>query len=679
MAIHETTEIRNIALVGHAGSGKTSLVEALLQESGAKTTAGEVERGSATTDFDPLERRYRHSLNLGLAGCAHLDRWINLIDTPGYPDFQAQTLAALTAAETMVVVVNAQTGIEPMTRRMMDWAIAERMPCMVVINKIDANGTHLGQLFDELTATYGKECLPLDLPSGHARQVVDVLGQRQGATDFSSVSEAHAALVEQVVEVDETAMERYLEEGDMDEQTLHAPFEQALREGHLIPVCFASARTGAGVGQLLEIFARLAPNPLEGNPHPFLRHDPDGDRDLWPQATPEAPLLAHVFKVEHDPFIGTLGFVRIHQGRLRKGDPVLIGPEGKTVKVAHLLRVQGKEHEEIDEAEAGDICAVAKVEELFQDAVLHADHEQDDMAPGGIAYPTPLVGLALKARRRGDQQKIAEVLQRLVAEDPGLRLDLDKHANETVLRGLGEFHLRVALEKLDERYHMEVDTRPPSIPYRETVTVRASGHYRHKKQTGGAGQFGEVELEVEPLERGAGFELVDRITGGAIPAPFIPAVEKGVRQALEAGTVAGYPVRDLRVTLTDGKHHPVDSKEVAFVTAGRKAFLEAYRKAAPVLLEPIADLEVKVPGAAMGDLSGELAARRARITHTGYDSRGEVTIAAQAPLAELEDFATRLKSLTGGEGSWTMRFHHYETAPEKLREALADRSRTEEV
>jgi len=672
---YATADIRNIALVGQAGAGKTSLVEALLHRAGAKPTRGEVERGDTVTDFDPLEQQYHHSLNLALAGFQHRGRRVNLIDTPGYPDFLGQTLGGLAAADTMAVVVSAQTGIETVTRRMMDLAAAQHMPCMVIVNKIDAEPERLAGLLAELAENFGRECLPLELPAAGAEQVVDVLHHAAGPVDFSSADSAHTALVEQVVEMDETAMEQYLEHGDVDPEALHAPFEQALREGHLIPVCFVSARTGAGVAELLDVFSELAPNPLESTPHSFIRRVDGKVRELWAEPDAAAPLLAHVFKVEHDTFVGRIAYVRVHQGTLKRGQTVLLDSEGKSVKVAHLLRVQGKEHTEVPEVGPGELCAITKLDDLHQDAVLHASHEQDDIGPPRIHYPTPLVGLALQAKRRGDEQKITDVLHRLVAEDPGLRIEYDMAANETVLRGQGDLHLRVALDKLAQRYNLQVETHPPSIPYRETITAKAGGHHRHKKQTGGAGQFGEVILEVEPLERGAGFAFEDQVKGGVIPAQFIPAVEKGVRQVLAAGVLAGYPVEDVRVTVLDGKHHSVDSKEIAFVIAGRKAFLDALHKAAPILLEPMVHLEVTVPAGSMGDVSGDLAARRARVTTTRNNSDGSMTVVAQVPLAELEDYATRVKALTGGAGLWSIQFSHYEPAPVRVQDDLVRRAK----
>lgn len=678
MASYATENIRNIAIVGQAGAGKTSLIEALLVQGGVKSALGTVERGDTTSDFDILEQRHQHSLQVSVIGFEFQGRRINLIDTPGYPDFLAQTLSALSAVETIAVVVNAQTGIEPMTRRMMDWVANQHVPCIILINKIDAEPDRLRDLLDEITAAFGKECLPLDLPADHAQRVVDVVSHSEGAADFSSVAEAHSALLEQAVEVDEAATERYLSQGDMSPDELHTPFEQALREGHLIPVCFVSARTSAGVPELLQVLAELAPSPLEANPYPFLVEEGTGSQQLWAEPDAHAPLLAHVFKLEFDAFIGKIGFARIHQGRIRKGSTILVGSEGKAAKVARLLRVNGKEHQEIEEASAGDICAVAKIDEVEQDAVLHESHDQDRVQPPRISYPTPLVGLALKAKRRGDEQKITEVLHKLVAEDPGLRIEHDMSANETVLRGLGDFHLRVALEKLDERFHVEVEAHPPSIPYRETITRSAEGFCRHKKQTGGAGQFAEVLLQVEPLPRGAGFEFVDRVTGGAIPGQFIPAVEKGVRHVLASGAVAGFPLQDVRVSVLDGKYHAVDSKEIAFVTAGRKAFLDAVDKAGAVVLEPIAQLEVTAPGHCAGSISGDLSSRRARISGTDAGPNGEVIIRALAPLAELQDYGSRLKSLTGGEGNWGIQFSHYEPAPPAAQKDLIARHKRQE-
>lgn len=667
---YTTNDIRNIALVGQAGAGKTSLIEALLYGAGAVGTQGSVEKGDTVCDYDPLEKRHHHSLNAAVVGIDYHGRHINIIDTPGDPDFIGQTLSTLTAVETIAIVVNAQSGIEPVTRRMMEQAARLHQSSMIIVNKIDADPDHLADIMREIRDVFGKECLALNLPVDHASQVVDCLNEESGDSDFSSVSEAHTALLDQVVEVDEELMERYLEKGDVSSGELHGPFEKALREGHLVPVCFVSARTGTGVSELLDVFADLAPSPLEGGVHEFVNGQVT--EPFIPYPDPSAPLLAHVFKVEYDPFVGKMGLMRVHRGTVHKGDQLLVDEGQRAFKIGHLYRLQGKQHIELQDSVAGDICAVAKVEALHQDAVLHSAHEDDELHASPVGLPTPLVGVAIRAKSRGDEQKLSDALHRLVDEDPCLKIEYNRAANETVLRGLGDFHLRVALEKLAGRSNVEVETHPPSVPYRETVTRAARGHHRHKKQTGGAGQFGEVFLEIEPLERGAGFEFVDRVTGGVIPSQFIPAVEKGVRQVLEAGPVAGYPMQDIRVTVYDGKHHSVDSKEVAFVAAGKKAFIDAIGNAAATLLEPFVDLEVTTPSASIGNITGDLSSRRARIGQSDSGSNGEVTITARAPLAELENYDARLKSLTGGEGSYRMEFSHYEFAPAGVQKKLAE-------
>jgi elongation factor G len=672
MADYTTEDIRNIALVGHTACGKTTLLETLLVQTGDLGAKGSVERGDTVSDFDPLEQRYHHSLQASLVSIDHRGKRINLIDTPGDPDLIGRVLAVLPAVETLAVVVNAQSGIETMTRRVMQQAAEHGLPRMIIVSNIDAAPGHLASLLEELREAFGPEVLPVNLPAGGAAKVVDCFDHDAGEADFSSVADAHTALVDQVVEVDEALMERYLE-GELAQDELHAPFEKALREGHLIPVAFASAQTGAGVAELLDVIVDLAPNPLEGTPHAFVKGY--GERAERVLALPEeaGPVLAHVFKVEYDPFVGKLGTLRVHRGVVKKGMQLLIDDGGKSFKVGHLFRLHGKDHLEMEQAIPGDICAVAKVEDLHQDAVLHATHDDDQLHAETMDYPAPLVGLALEPQSRQDQQKVSDVLHKIVAEDPCLRIEHDLAANETVLRGLGDYHLRVALEKMDDRYHVRVATHPPSIPYRETITQPAEGHHRHKKQTGGAGQFGEVFLKVEPLERGAGFEFLDQVTGGAIPAGLITAVEKGVRQVLDTGAVAGYPLQDVRAIVYDGKTHPVDSKEVAFVTAGKKAFLDAIAKAGPIVLEPLVNLEVVAPEASMGDITGDLASRRARISDTGTQGAGHIRIAAQVPLAELEDYASRLKSLTGGAGSYTMAFSHYEQAPHQVQQQLSER------
>ena len=675
----EIAALRTLALVGPATAGKTSLVEALLWKSGAIGAPGTVERGSTVSDWDPLERKAQRSLNSSIVHLRHGGIQAHLIDTPGAPDFLGQSLPALEAVETAAVVISATTGIEPMAVHMMKWAAQRERDRLIIVNKIDAQDIDLPGLVAQIQATFGRECLPLNLPADGGARVVDCFYTRQGegSTDFSSVEQAHRALVEQVVEVDAAFVERYLNDGDIDPQELHAPLEQALREGHLIPICFVSARTGAGVPELLDVIARLLPDPSEGNPPAFLKGEGADAKPL--KAEPDASLhvLAHVFKVTQDPYVGKMGVLRVHQGTLTTGLQLYVGDARRPFKVGHLLRLQGKEYIEVPRAYPGDICAIAKIEELHFDAVLHDSPDDDHIHLKPLEFPVPVHGLAIEPKRRGDEQRLHDILQKLVSEDPCLRLEHVVATNDSVVYGLGELHLRTLLDRLTEVHRCEVTTRPPRIAYRETITAPAEGHHRHKKQTGGAGQFGEVFLKIEPLPRGSGFEFLDQVKGGAIPYNFMPAVEKGVRMALEAGVVAGYPVVDLRVIVYDGKHHTVDSKEIAFIQAGKKAVQAAVQAARPSVLEPIVNVEITAPEQNIGDITGDLASRRAQVSGTTSAS-GTLAVVAQAPLAELSSYQSRLNALTGGQGRYTLAFSHYEQVPPTVQAQLASQYRVKE-
>ena len=671
---YSTDTLRNIALAGHPGAGKTSLFEALLHAGGTVQTAGSIERGTTVSDFDPIEKERGHSIDTAIASTDHAGIHLNLIDTPGYPEFRGPALSALAAVETVVVVVDADSGVEYGTRRMMEHAKSRGLCRAIVVNKIDHESNDLTALMDALRETFGPEVLPLNLPAEGGAKVIDCFGNREGESDLGPVADWHQRILDQVVEVNEKVMDRYLDlgEGGLSGEELHDAFEQCLREGHLVPVCFVSARTGTGVRELLDIAERLFPNPSEANPPEFIKGIGDAASILNPRPDPGAHVIADVFKIVHDPFVGKLAVFRVYQGTVRPDSQLFVDDGRKPFKVGHLYKMKGKEHLEVTQAIPGDIAAIAKIDDLHFDAVRHDSHDEDHIHLMPLEFPKAMFGLAVEPASKGQEQKLANALIKLAEEDPAFAVEHNDETHETVIRGLSDLHLRLQLQRLKDRFGVDVATRPPRIAYRETVRQQAEGHHRHKKQTGGAGQFGEVFLRVEPLPRGKGFEFIDAVKGGVIPGQFLPAVEKGVRQVMAAGAVAGYPMQDVRVTVYDGKHHPVDSKEVAFVAAGKRAFLDAIAKADAQVLEPIVELEVSAPEAHMGDISGGLAAKRARIHGTDSTRGGEIVVKAQVPLSELEGYATELKSATAGRGRYALDFSHYEPVPPQVQQRLVE-------
>lgn len=677
-AVRNPADIRNIALVGQTGSGKTTLTERLLLLTGVIQRMGTIEDGTTFSDWSDEEKHHKHSLRTSMLHLEHEGHMINLIDTPGLGDFAGHAVSVFPAVETIVVVIDAARGIEPMTRRMMAIAKERDLPRMIIVNKIDDGQADLEGLVASIREEFGPECLPINLPTPDRSGVVSVFDREdRGDTLFSSEAEAHRAIVEQIVEMQDDLMNQYLEEGDdanLDKSKLHDAFEAALRNSHLVPLAFVSAKTGAGAEQLLHVIASLLPNPMEGNPRPFLLRVGDSaeTEPFRADPDPDKPVLAHIFKVTTDPFVGKLGVFRVHQGTLKSKSEILLGDHKKPIRVGHLLKRQGKESHEVDALGPGDIGAIAKVDDIFFDAVLHEGHDLDSAHLAPLPLPEPMYGLAIELKNHADETKFSSAAQKVLAEDPSLRLERIAATRQTVLRGLGELHLRVVLEKLKDQYNIELLTATPKIAYKETITSTAEGHHRHKKQTGGAGQFGEVHLRVVPLppDHETGFEFVNATVGGSVPRQFMPAIEKGIRSVLSGGAVAGYPMKGIRVEVTDGKYHAVDSKEIAFLTAGKRAFIDAVSKAHPVLLEPFVTLEVTVPASNMGDIAGDLSTKRGRVQDTRMLAGDMCTVVAQAPLSELQTFSNELKSITAGAGSYTMEYSHDENTPPHIQKEV---------
>ncbi len=675
MPASKPQDIRNIVLLGHGGSGKTTLGESMLHSSGVSGRLGSVDDGTSTLDYTAIEKDRQHSVDPTLATIPHAGKFINLIDTPGYPDFIGGALGPMAGADTAVIVISATAGIEVNTRRLLKAAGAAGLPVSIIINKIDGENVDLADLMGSVTEVFGTACKPMNLPSGGGKSVVDCFSNDSGDSDFGDVSEAHTELTENIIEADEELMEAYLGGEEIPADKLSAAFGSAMIEGTVIPVFFASAKEEVGVTDFLDAVVKYFPVPgMVKGPEIKSGEGEDAETVEW-SADASKPFIGQAFKITSDPFVGKLAWVRLLQGTVSPDTTYYLRDEKKSTKIGHPFKVVGKETEEVKKLVAGDIMALAKVEEIETGDVLHEDNTP--MYRSMPPTPTPMFSLAVEPKARGDEQKISDALRKLSEEDPTFAANRDSQTNETVISGIGDLHLRVLLTKMKEGFDLEVETKPPKIPYKETILAKAEGHHRHKKQTGGAGQFGEVYLRVEPMERGAGFEFVNDLFGESIPRQFLPAIEKGIVEVLHNGAVAGYPMQDVRVSVYDGKHHPVDSKEVAFKTAGRYAFIDAVKKAKPSILEPIVDMEITVPASNMGDIASDISGRRGRIQGQEMLPGNQCVVKAQAPLAEVMQYNSQLRSVTGGQGSFTMEFSHYEAVPGNVQQQIIAKAQQE--
>src|SRR6266851_8319853 len=705
MAKYKVDDIRNIALVGHGAAGKTSLADALLFKAGAVDRRGSVEDGTSVSDYDEEEKKRHFSIDTSILHLEYKGKKINLLDTPGYPDFVGAALEALDPVENALIVLSAPNGIEVNTRRMFTEAGRRGLARMLVINKMDADNIHFDALVNSLQETFGKGCVLFNAPIGQGAQfsgVVSVLNPPDKPDGcLVDLAQARSKLVDAIVECDDALMEKYLIEGTVSAQELSAVIPKALAAGTVIPIFCTSAKKDLGVAELLDAFCQYALPPNLAKPRTITKGAGDQAKETALEASESGEFLGQVFKVINDKFVGNLSFIRIFSGKIGADQPVINARTGKSSRTGGLIQMQGKQQKPVTEAIAGDIVAVAKVEELeIGDTVATAAHPPKLSRP---PFPTPMFGLAVEPKARGDEQKISTSLQKIAQEDPTFHITRDQQTNELVITGMSQLHLDVIQHRLKRRFELEMITKEPKIPYRETVTTPAEASHRHKKQTGGRGQFGEVHLRVYPVPRDItteeqlteqfanksrfeklrsahydsdhNFAFLDCIVGGSIPNQFIPACEKGCKELLVRGALAGYRIQDVAVEIFFGKDHPVDSSEQAFKTASRVAFKNAFLQARPVLLEPIVNLEVTLPSKYTGAILGDLNTKRARIENQDSLPGDLAVIEAKAPLAEVTRYAAQLGSITQGQGSYSMEFSHYDAVPGNVQQQIVSKSK----
>ncbi len=659
--------LRNVAIVGQETSGKTTLVEALLLEKKIVNRLGSVQDGSAVCDFEPEEKEQKKSMFPAVVTIPHKDTSLTLVDVPGALDFLGQAIPALHVVECALSCVDAPSGVKITSRRVWKELDALGLPRMLVVTRQDAENADFSQVVGQIQEAFGAKAVPLYYPDGGGSdfsRVFSVLNPPEDAPE--EVKAARESLVERIVEADEAVMEKYLEGEEISEEDLHRVFAQAVRDREIFPIFVTAAEKGIGVAELLDAVAELAPSHT-GVTRTLMKGDEEVPVD---QA---GCLVGQVFKVWADDFLGRLTYLRIFNGSMKSNGSLYNARTKESEKYGNLLSIFGKETTSIPNAGAGQIIAIGKIEEMAAGDTVTATDVGLTFAP--IKLPTPLVSLAVRPKSRDDEKRLSGSVSELAAEDPCFESRFDPQTKEQVISGLSDFHLNVMMKRLKRRRKVELTTTLPRIPYRETATKPVKYvEYTHKKQTGGAGQFARVFIDLEPLERESGYEFQDKIFGGAIDQPFRGSVDKGIQAKMAEGVIAGCPVVDVRVSLVDGKTHPVDSKDIAFQIAGREAFKKAFEEAGPVLLEPIVTAEITVPQQHMGDIMGDLNGRRGRIVNTTSEGTMAV-ITATVPLAEIQNYAADLKSITGGEGTYEIEFDKYDIVPAHLLDQIVAKAK----
>lgn len=675
---HTTEQVRNTALIGHSGSGKTSLAEAILYRTGRLNRLGHVLEGNTVCDYDPEEIERQISIRTAMITTEHDSYHFNMMDTPGYADFLSDAQAALRVSDSAVVVVEAVAGVEVGTERV--WRLAQDygLPCLIVVNKMDRADIELEELVDQIQSRFGRQAVVLQHPLNHGEgfnQLIDVVSTKlvtydDGKAQESELPEEHAAvsqklheqIVEAVAETDEALMEKYFGDGDLSSQELATGLRKAVLQRELFPIVFTDAQNAIGMDRVLNALASYFPSPVES---PGL-DVPDGDKL---DANPAAPLAAFSFKTLAEQHVGDLSLVRLYSGSIKSGDEVTNATQGNSERIGQIFELSGHERSEVESASAGDIVALVKLKDTRSGDTLCAKGQRLSLPK--VELPDPLIRVAITPKEKGSEERMATGLASIRQEDPSLVFRYDGEIHQSILAAQGDLHLESILKRLRERFNVEVETETPRIPYRETIRGKAEGHHRHKKQSGGRGQFGEVFLRIQPTARGEGFELINEVVGGSIPTNFIPAVEKGLQESLLEGPLSHCQVVDVAVAITDGKHHAVDSDEVSFKIASSQAFKDAFLKAKPVLLEPICRLTITVPEEFMGDVMGDLTSRRGRINGTDADGHFQI-ITAEVPLSEIDRYATVLRSMTQGKGMYTQKVDRYELVPGDIQTKIVE-------
>ena len=690
MKVYDAGSIRNIALVGHTGSGKTQLASAILADAGMVNRFGRVDDGTTTTDFDEEEVVRKHTLSASLAFAEWNKQKINLIDTPGMGNFMSEARAALHVADAAAVVVDGVAGVMVQTEKLWEAANELQLPRLVIVNRMDRERASLERTLQSLRGTCHRTVVPVQLPIGEERAfrgVVDLVTRKAfvygpdasgtvkeepvPADMAAAVEHARESLIEMVAESDEGLMERFFEAGTLTDEELSRGLRAATIAGKLFPLVCVSALSNIGIPQLLDTIVALLPSPAE---RPFQSTDDSGGSVAPRAADDKAPVSAFVWKTIADPFAGRITMFRVVTGTLKSDSTVQNRSREATERLGSLQLLQGKTPTPVPEMKAGDLGTVAKLKDTLTNDTL--GDKADGVRFAAMTFPEPVLSYAIEPKSRGDEDKINQAMHRLEEEDPTIRYSRDPQTKELLLSGQGQLHIEVTVAKLKRRFGVDVLLKPPHIPYLETIKSSTEAHGRHKKQTGGHGQFGDCKIKVDPLPRGTDFEFVDDIFGGSIPRQFIPAVEKGIQETRVRGYLAGYPMVDFRVTVYDGSYHDVDSNELSFKMAGRLAFRDAMTRARPTILEPVMTVEVYAPSDFAGDLMGDLNGRRGRIA--GMEQRGTMTvIKAQVPMAEMLTYEQHLTSATGGRGTYHMEISHYDEVPSHLQTKIIAAAKAE--